>query len=173
MNLEEINRIFKLLKQCDWTPMVKVSEIAKEGGWKRTDLMEFINMNKGHFELKTMKEKSGLFVAEYYDDVSDKKGTPEWVAKMTETYKNTLYIKHGTSFGSFYSIDETFELIADDDDLMKKWRNTPEKVNKALGQISEHKKELNGNLTDKSFYTHYKCDLEILERNGWELVLEG
>ena len=170
--LKEIKRIFDLYCQVECTNSVKVTDLAKELGIKKTCLMQFINDNPKNFKTFTIDNskkasENGLRVKNVYLNIQDNPDTIEWLEYTKKKYDKYIYINEWNNYGhieGFY--------VNEDKGREGLWRNTKEKINKLnnLGIFSEQTFYI-GSWTDCSHhkikYALTENTLHKLKELGW------
>ena len=132
IEINQIIRVVNLLKQVNNQFSALVAETAKEMGVKKTDLMEFINVNSRLFRLEN--DKKGLRIKTAYPSVSDNPYNQEWLERKQKEYAKTLYVQQWNCYGqleNFY-VDEdkcgTYNSTDSYEVRKHLWRNTKEKM---------------------------------------------
>ena len=130
IEINQIIRVVNLLKQVNNQFSALVAETAKEMGVKKTDLMEFINVNSRLFRLEN--DKKGLRIKTAYPSVSDNPYNPEWLERKQKEYARTLYVRQWNCYGqleNFYvGTDASSVNDKSYEDKKYLWRNTREKM---------------------------------------------
>ena len=130
IEINQIIRVVNLLKQVNNQFSALVAETAKEMGVKKTDLMEFINVNSRLFRLEN--DKKGLRIKTAYPSVSDNPYNPEWLERKQKEYARTLYVRQWNCYGqleNFYvGTDASSVNDKSYEDKKYLWRNTKEKM---------------------------------------------
>lgn len=130
IEINQIIRVVNLLKQVNNQFSALVAETAKEMGVKKTDLMEFINVNSRLFRLEN--DKKGLRIKTAYPSVSDNPYNPEWLERKQKEYAKTLYVRQWNCYGqleNFYvGTDASSVNDKSYEDKKYLWRNTKEKM---------------------------------------------
>lgn len=130
IEINQIIRVVNLLKQVNNQYSALVAETAKEMGVKKTDLMEFINVNSRLFRLEN--DKKGLRIKTAYPSVSDNPYNQEWLERKQKEYAKTLYVRQWNCYGqleNFYvGTDASSVNDKSYEDKKYLWRNTKEKM---------------------------------------------
>lgn len=133
IQINDIIRVVELLKQVNNKKSALVSEVAKEMGVRKTDLMEYINLNSKRFIL--YNDTKGKYIHVAFPDVSDNPYNPEWLHKKQKKEAKTLYVLQWNYYGQLedYYVKEDTKSYYDNSNLSyqeKKylWRNTKEKM---------------------------------------------
>ena len=130
IEINQIIRVVNLLKQVNNQFSALVAETAKEMGVKKTDLMEFINVNSRLFRLEN--DKKGLRIKTAYPSVSDNPYNQEWLERKQKEYAKTLYVRQWNCYGqleNFYvGTDASSVNDKSYEDRKYLWRNTKEKM---------------------------------------------
>lgn len=130
IEINQIIRVVNLLKQVNNQFSALVAETAKEMGVKKTDLMEFINVNSRLFRLEN--DKKGLRIKTAYPSVSDNPYNQEWLERKKKEYAKTLYVRQWNCYGQledFYvGTDASSVNDKSYEDKKYLWRNTKEKM---------------------------------------------
>lgn len=132
IEINQIIRVVNLLKQVNNQFSALVAETAKEMGVKKTDLMEFINVNSRLFRLEN--DKKGLRIKTAYPSVSDNPYNPEWLERKQKEYAKTLYVRQWNCYGqleNFYVDEDKCDTYNSTDSYEVRkhlWRNTKEKM---------------------------------------------
>ena len=132
IDIHKVIRVVDLLKQVNNANSCLVSEVAKEMGVKKTDLMEFINENTKLF--LTVNSPKGKSIRYAYPSAECNHYTEEWLAKAKRDYAKTIYVSQWNCYGQLenYYVTQDANSIYDNscsfEDKKYLWRNTAEKM---------------------------------------------
>jgi hypothetical protein len=129
-----IQKVVHLVKEVNCVNYAIVSEVAKEMGVKKTDLMQFIDDNPKLFKVvpyiggitSNAKAKNlGLVIKTVYNSAEENPETEEWLEVKKKAWEKKIHIGERT----YYDCHE-YWLIPEDSILYKEgeYRNTPEKI---------------------------------------------
>ena len=185
--LHEIIHIVSLLKKVNCENYALVSEVAKEMGVKKTNLMQFIDDNPKLFKVVpyiggiTNNQKSknhGLVIKAVFLTPEENPETEEWLAKQKADWEKKLHVYEQTYYGQheFWCFPEEYE---QDSRRYHLWRNTPEKFQELVEKgILKKTSQWYGGLGDSHQRDVYLCNDDILQKladagwtTDWEEVL--
>jgi hypothetical protein len=173
LDIDNVIKVFSLLKQINCSESVFAQELAKELGCKKTELMAFILDNEPLFI--TENDKKGLKIKNVYKNVESNPWKKEYLTKKIAENDKTLYIKQWNYYGQFgnYYVeeDEMRDPNASYNRRYDLWRNTKEKMERF--KESKHYYEgygpngmFSGSILPYSLKSEHMLDL-IAE--GWRL----
>ncbi len=182
--LHEIIHIVSLLKKVNCENYALVSEVAKEMGVKKTNLMQFIDDNPKLFKVVpyiggiTSNQKSknyGLVIKAVFLTPEENPETEEWLAKQKALWEKKLHVDEQLYYSQheFWCFPEEYD---QDSKRYHLWRNTPEKF-KELEEMGILKKTTQwyGGLSDSYKRDVYLCNDDILQKltdAGWTTDFE-
>lgn len=172
INISNIQTVVRLAKKVNCQNYVLISEVAKEMGVKKTQLMLFIEENPKLFSLCEVKKGDkvlGLGIHTVYTDANQNPETEEWMKVQKSKWERKLHVGEW----DYYGVREFFYFpIEISDSKESKYRNTPEKF-KELEEAGILKRSAQGYgaFGDYSQASVYLCNGEILKKlsdAGWK-----
>lgn len=171
LNIENIKEITRLIQRVDCHSYATITDVAKEMGVKKTQVMMFIEQNPKLFKIAeiTKGNKSlGLAILVVYLEADQNPDTQEWLDRKTREWDHKLHVGEMTYYGQheFWMFPE--EMSKSKESL---YRNTPEKI-KELEEKGILKKTTQGYgaFGDYSHMDVYLCNSEVLgnlSEAGW------
>ena len=173
MKIEEVKEVFDLYCLANGMNVVRITDLAKELGIKKTVLMKYINENcklfNTFYSSKAKKESDKvLLIKGVYLNAEDNPTTEEWL--FLKILDNEKYID--ISEWNNYGVIEGYFVEIDEDGKEASWRNTKDKIQylKDEGILIEGTFYIGG----YSDYSRHKIDtiiteegLKRLEELGW------
>jgi hypothetical protein len=176
LDIDKIERTFGLLTKINCSNRVNASELAKELGSKKTELMAFILDNKDLFV--TRESKNGLIIEGVYNTVDKNPYTIEYLRKKIAENDMVLYVRRWNFYGQYgeYYIkaDYDYENKAAYDKRYDLWRNTQEKIKrfKVTGHYHEGYGPTGTFDGQPLTYCLYGSEMLDLIAEGWKLIGE-
>ena len=157
MNIENVKEVFNLCCQANGMKVIRITDLAKELGVKKTVLMKFINENCNLFNTfyssKAKKESDKvLLIKDVFLTPTDNPSTEEWLEKKIVDNLKYIHIDEWNNYGRI----EGYYVNVDADGREALWRNTETKIQRlknegilidgtfyigGFGDCSSHKKE--------------------------------
>ena len=172
LNIENIKEITRLIQRVDCHNYVTITDVAKEMGVKKTQVMMFIEQNPKLFKIAEISKGNkslGLAILVVYLEADQNPDTQEWLDRKTREWNHKIHVGEMTYYGQheFWYFPE--EMSESKESL---YRNTPEKI-KELEEKGILKKTTQGygGFGDYSYHMDvYLCNSEVLEslsEAGW------
>lgn len=176
LNIENIKEITRLIQRVDCHSYATITDVAKEMGVKKTQVMMFIEQNPKLFKIAeiTKGNKSlGLAILAVYLEADQNPDTQEWLDRKTREWDHKIHVGEMTYYGQheFWYFPE--EVSKSKESL---YRNTLEKIKELeeKGIIKETQRCVGG-LGDTSYVEKFICDDETLKKlteAGWTTDFE-
>jgi hypothetical protein len=172
INITNVQSVVRLAKKVNCQNYVLISEVAKEMGVKKTQLMLFIEENPKLFSLCEVKKGDkvlGLGIYTVYTDANQNPVTEEWMKVQKSKWERKLHVGEW----SYYGVREFLYFPTEDPKSREsQYRNTPEKFQEleAAG-ILKRTAQGYGSFGDYSKVEVYLCNGEILKKltdAGWK-----
>lgn len=172
ININNIKTVVRLAEKVNCQNHVLISEVAKEMGVKKTQLMLFIEENPKLFSLCEVKKGDkvlGLGIYTVYTDANQNPETEEWMKVQKSKWERKLHVGEW----DYYGVREFLYFPREiSDSKESKYRNTQEKF-KELEEagILEPTTQGYGSFGDYAKAEVYLCNGEILkklEEAGWK-----
>lgn len=173
MIIEEVKKVFDLCCLANGMKVVRITDLAKELGIRKTVLMDFINENcklfNTFYSSKAKKESDKvLLIKGVYLNAEDNPITKEWLFKKILDNQKYIYISEWNNYGSV----EGYFVEVDKEGKEASWRNSKDKIQYLKDE---------GILIENTFYiggfgdcSRHKIDTAIteeglkrLEELGW------
>ena len=176
LNIQNIKEITRLIQRVDCHSYATITDVTKEMGVKKTQVMMFIEQNPKLFKIAeiTKGNKSlGLAILVVYLEADQNPDTQEWLDRKTREWDHKIHVDEMTYYGrhEFWYFPE--EMSKSKESL---YRNTPEKI-KELEEKGILKKTQRcvGGLGDTRYVEKFICDDETLKKlieAGWTTDFE-
>lgn len=176
LNIQNVKEIVRLIQRVNCQNYALISEVAKEMGAKKTQVMMYIESHPNLFKLGevTKGNKSlGLAILVVYLEADQNPDTQEWLDRKTREWDHKIHVGEMTYYGQheFWYFPEE---VSKSKEIL--YRNTPEKI-KELEEKEILKKSTQGYgaFGDYSKTDVYLCNEEALQKlaeAGWTTDFE-
>lgn len=166
LNIQNVKDIVRLIQKVNCQNYALISEIAKEMGVKKTQMMMYIEAHPKLFKLT--EAKKGLAVKTVYTDANQNPDTEEWMNVMKTRWNKKLHVGERTYYGAheFWFFPEESEGTKE-----SQYRNTREKFQELEDAgILKKGTRCYGGLSDSYKAEVYLYNTEVvkkLEEAGW------
>ena len=171
LTIPNVKEIVRLIQRVNCQNYALISEVAKEMGVKKTQVMMYIESNPKLFllvEVKKGDRVQGLGIRTVYTDANQNPETEEWMKVKKVEWDHKLHVG-----GKYYYGQLEFWFFPEEtsDSKESKYRNTQAKFEQ-LEEMGILKKTIQGygGLSDYYKAEVYPCNTEILkklEEVGW------
>lgn len=176
LNIENVKDTVRLIERVNCQPFALISEVAKEMGVKKTQVMAYIESHPKLFILVEVKKGDkvlGLGIRAVYSEAVQNPETEEWTAEKIAQWDHKLHVAPYLYYDQleFYYFPEELSKTKE-----QKYRNTMDKF-RQLEEEGLLKKTTQGygGLSDYFKTDVYLCDGEALKRladAGWSTDFE-
>ena len=180
LTIPNIKDIVRLIQKVNCQNYALISEVAKEMGVKKTQVMMYIESHPKLFilvEVKKGDKVQGLGIKTVYTDASQNPETEEWLNLQKNLWEKKIHI-----FAQYYYGQLEFYHIAEDSSAGKRnlYRNTPEKIQELeeAGLITKSECWYGG-FSDSYKIETYRVNSDVIKKiedagwtTDWEEVLE-
>ena len=171
LNIQNVKEIVRLIQRVNCQNYALISEVAKEMGTKKTQVMMYIESHPKLFRLGEVTKGNktlGLAILVVYLEADQNPDTQEWLDRKTREWDHKIHVGEMTYYGQheFWYFPE--EVSKSKESL---YRNTPEKIKELEEKgILKKTERCIGGLGDTSYVEKFICDGETLKKlseAGW------
>jgi hypothetical protein len=128
LSIQNVKETVRLIQRVDCHSYATITDVAKEMGVKKTQVMMFIEQNPKLFKIAeiTKGNKSlGLAILVVYLEADQNPDTQEWLDRKTREWDHKIHVGEMTYYGQHEFWYFPGEVSKSKESL---YRNTPEKI---------------------------------------------